>query len=118
MKIIQTTAVAISLVMLTGASCALGNSNEEPAVNTAPEVSAYTVDDVKQHATKEDCWTIINDKVYDITVLIPNHPTPKVVEGCGVDGTGLLFGTDPAGKDHSEEAIAKMEEYLIGDLQK
>lgn len=118
MNYTRTIAAAVSFLMLAGAGCTLTNSPEEPAVNATPEVSTYTVEEVAQHATEDDCWTIINDEVYDITALIPNHPTPKVVEGCGVDGTGLLFGTDPAGKDHSEEAIEKMADYLIGDLQK
>ena len=33
-----------------------------------------TMEEVKQHATKKDCWCVLNGYVYDITQYVLNHP--------------------------------------------
>jgi len=33
-----------------------------------------TVANITKHATAEDCWILINGKVYDLTKFAPNHP--------------------------------------------
>ena len=30
--------------------------------------------EVAKHATPEDCWIVVNGKVYDLTKFAPNHP--------------------------------------------
>ena len=64
-----------------------------------------------QHNTKEDCWIIIDNNVYDITKYIDSHP----------GGIDILLGY--AGKDddhgfvasgHSNEAKSKLETLIIG----
>lgn len=30
--------------------------------------------EVSKHNTREDCWVIIHDKVYDLTNFLPEHP--------------------------------------------
>lgn len=30
--------------------------------------------DVAQHASPDDCWVVVNGKVYDLTTFAPNHP--------------------------------------------
>jgi len=34
----------------------------------------YFMDEVMRHNMKDDCWIVIDDKVYDITDFIPVHP--------------------------------------------
>ncbi len=34
----------------------------------------YTVEEVLQHNTANDCWIIINKRVYNVTSWIPRHP--------------------------------------------
>ena len=34
----------------------------------------YTLADVKTHDKKDDCWIVINDKVYDVTEFLGDHP--------------------------------------------
>jgi len=46
---------------------------------------------VAKHATKDDCWIVINGEVLDITKFMPEHP--------GGDAVIMMF----AGKDASEE---------------
>ena len=37
----------------------------------------FTIEKVKLHKTAKDCWIIINDKVYDITKFLSEHPGGK-----------------------------------------
>lgn len=30
--------------------------------------------EVAKHASAEDCWVVVNGKVYDLTAFAPNHP--------------------------------------------
>jgi len=48
-----------------------------------------TTDVVAQHNTKDSCYTIINDKVYDLTTWVDSHPggTRAIESLCGRDST-------------------------------
>jgi cytochrome b involved in lipid metabolism len=49
---------------------------------------SYSFDEVADHATKNDCWTIIDGIVYDLTEFIASHPGGEVIATlCGLDGT-------------------------------
>lgn len=45
---------------------------------------SFTIDEVAKHATGNDCWIAINEKVYDVSSYIPKHPAPKsaIVKYC------------------------------------
>ena len=34
----------------------------------------YTLDQVAEHATGDDLWLVIEDKVYDVTAFQDDHP--------------------------------------------
>lgn len=48
---------------------------------------------LKQHNKREDAWTAINGKVYNITTYLPYHPggEKQLMRAAGRDGT-KLFG--------------------------
>jgi cytochrome b involved in lipid metabolism len=52
---------------------------------------SVTAAEVAKHSTKEDCWCIIGDMVYDVTKFLGDHP--------GGSKAILLY----AGKDATEE---------------
>ncbi|KAF4774433.1 FMN-dependent dehydrogenase [Colletotrichum scovillei] len=65
----------------------------------------WSLSEVRQHRTVDDCWMAIHGVVYDITSFLPNHPGGKAI---------LLKN---AGKDASEafdavHPVEVLEEYL------
>jgi cytochrome b involved in lipid metabolism len=47
-----------------------------------------TREELKKHYKRNDCWTAIDGKVYDITDYISLHPGgKKILLGAGKDGT-------------------------------
>uniref|UniRef100_A0A7S3LFU7 Cytochrome b5 heme-binding domain-containing protein n=1 Tax=Amphora coffeiformis TaxID=265554 RepID=A0A7S3LFU7_9STRA len=64
------------------------------ATSPFPMIQAVTLTEVAQHALPTDCWTVVDDTVFDITAYIPSHPRrgggAAVIYGmCGRDGTAL-----------------------------
>jgi len=78
---------------------------------------AHTLEQVGMHAAVDDCWVAIEGNVYDLGNYIPQHPTPPSVIGawCGRDATEGMR-TKNYGRDHSAQAWAQLEKYLIGEL--
>lgn len=79
----------------------------------------YTLDEVANHSTEDDCWIVIHNKVYDVTKFIPTHPGGRtILEGCGTDATEL-FETRPmgSGTPHSERARTLSQNFLIGEIE-
>jgi cytochrome b involved in lipid metabolism len=37
-------------------------------------MSGISTAEVAKHATPEDCWIVVNGKVYDLTRFAPSHP--------------------------------------------
>jgi cytochrome b involved in lipid metabolism len=57
----------------------------------------FTIDEVQQHASADDCWIVLQGKVYDITPYIPFHPGGKyqILRAKGKDATELFMKTHP-----------------------
>lgn len=106
----------------------ISNETQTPAgsdTDTA-KASSYTTAQVAEHSTKDDCWTIVNDNVYDITAYIPRHPGGQkdILEACGTDGTSLFTERKTAGGEsvgsgtpHSSRAADQLESLKIGTLK-
>ncbi len=105
-----------------------GSENQEATDNTDQpsqlDTKTVSADEVKVHNSKDDCWTIISGKVYDITEYIPNHPGgDEILRACGDDGTQLFTErTDDdgeavgSGTPHSPTAESLLADFYIGDL--
>jgi len=103
-------------------------SSPTPTISNTPSISptrsnqqltAITVSTVAQHNTADDCWLIIDRKVYDVTNFIGQHPGGNVIlDACGTDATEL-FETRPmgSGTPHSEYARDLLNDYFVGDLE-
>ncbi|SMR64521.1 unnamed protein product [Zymoseptoria tritici ST99CH_3D1] len=47
------------------------------------------VEEVSKHSTAEDCWVVVNGKVYDLTTFAPEHPggAHVITKWAGKDGS-------------------------------
>lgn len=71
--------------------------------------------EVAKHNQSNDCWMIVNDKVYDVTKAISSHPGgPSILAGCGKNATEMFFNKQN-GIAHSEKAQSMLDNYYIGD---
>ncbi|MEX2365464.1 MAG: cytochrome b5-like heme/steroid binding domain-containing protein [Pseudohongiellaceae bacterium] len=77
----------------------------------------YTLTDVAQHNSQDDCWMVIENKVFDITTYIERHPTPPSVllPWCGKEATKGMR-TKGYGNDHSPFAWNLLSNYQIGTI--
>lgn len=57
-----------------------------------PQYVRINKEELKQHKTKEDCWTCINGKVFNITPYVDFHPggVDEIMKCAGKDGTSLF----------------------------
>lgn len=125
----------IGTIALLGAGC--GQAPEpapepelSPALKTAAEalsppqkpsekITEYSILEISKHKSPEDCWLLIEGRVYDVTDFDASHPGGKaILEGCGKNAT-MLFETRPmgSGTPHSDSARDLMEDYEIGTLK-
>ncbi|MDQ2973067.1 MAG: cytochrome b5 domain-containing protein [bacterium] len=99
---------------------AVQNTNISPTAQ--PEVS-YTLIQVSQHSKEDDCWTVINGKVYDLSSFIRNHPGGQnILSACGVDASSYWQGQQAGqlgeANDHSadESAMSELAQLRVGKL--
>jgi len=52
-------------------------------------MSVFTHEEVSKHNKESDCWVILNEKVYDVTKFLPDHPGGRkaIVVYAGKDAT-------------------------------
>lgn len=92
--------------------------NEIAAERKEAASGKITIEEIAKHNTAEDCWLLIDNKVYDVTSYVNSHPGGKtILEGCGMDAT-ILFNTKPmgSGTPHSESANTNLQNFLIGEI--
>lgn len=77
----------------------------------------YTLAQVAEHNCEQDCWIIIDNKVYDISSYIPQHPAPPSIltQCCGKEASEAMR-TKGYGRDHSPATWGMLDAYHIGLL--
>jgi cytochrome b involved in lipid metabolism len=76
----------------------------------------YPFSEVQKRNSKESCWSVIRDNVYDLTSWIANHPGGEkaILNICGKDGTEV-FVKQHSGKEKPENIL---KQFKIGVLLK
>ena len=106
----------------------LNNRQAQPLPDnqTSDQAKAYTLSEVAQHASKDDCWAIISGDVYDLTEFINRHPGgDEILRACGTDATTLFNSRQTqdgqslgSGTPHSQAAIEQLAKLKIGTVNK
>ncbi|KAE8076259.1 hypothetical protein FH972_014922 [Carpinus fangiana] len=73
----------------------------------------FNLSQVSEHNTREDCWLIINGKVYDVTKFLEDHPGGDEVL---LSGTGKDATDDFEDVGHSDSAREMMNEFYVGEI--
>eukprot|EP00252_Welwitschia_mirabilis_P018138 TRINITY_DN40366_c0_g1_i1.p1 TRINITY_DN40366_c0_g1~~TRINITY_DN40366_c0_g1_i1.p1 ORF type:complete len:143 (+),score=38.40 TRINITY_DN40366_c0_g1_i1:336-764(+) len=78
------------------------------------EQKVFSLAEVANHTSKDDCWVVIHGKVYDVSKFLEEHPGGEevLVEASGKDATQEFEDIG-----HSESARGMMETYEIGTLE-
>ncbi|CAH9115016.1 unnamed protein product [Cuscuta europaea] len=73
----------------------------------------YSMAEAAEHNTKDDCWVVIDGKVYDVSLYLDEHPGGgDVIQAV----TGKDATDDFEDVGHSKSARKIMEKFFIGEL--
>jgi cytochrome b involved in lipid metabolism len=77
--------------------------------------TAYTMAEVAERNEAADCWTVIDDRVFDLTDWIARHPggAGPIESLCGRDGTS----TFNAQHQDQPRPTTQLDAFVIGVLQ-
>lgn len=80
-------------------------------------VKKFTLAEIATHDTIDDCWLLIDGKVYDVTANIGKHPggEKNITDNCGKEATSAFQNKEP-GIPHSPNANDMLKDLLIGEL--
>jgi predicted heme/steroid binding protein len=74
----------------------------------------YTVQQIANHSTADDCWLIVDGRVYDVTDFVEGHPGGfAILNQAGRDSSVGFHG-----EQHPEAAAEVLSSYFIGELLK
>lgn len=128
-KILIVSILIFVLLIVSGFLLFLRNSdpaqtNETTSNSQSNDAKFFSAEQVAEHSTQNNCWTIIDDGVYDITSYLPRHPGgDEIQRACGANGTSLFktrttdegekIGT---GTPHSSTASNQLKSFRVGNL--
>ncbi|MEI7810300.1 MAG: cytochrome b5-like heme/steroid binding domain-containing protein [bacterium] len=74
--------------------------------------------EVAKHNTVNDCWIIVNNKVYDISGYASSHPggSRNITNYCGKESTQAFNTKGGQGSPHSGGANNMLAQDYVGDL--
>lgn len=77
----------------------------------------YSMTDLAEHGTAENCWMSIRGGVYDLSEYLPLHPSRSEVvrPWCGREATEA-YNTKSKGRPHTSYADELLARYKIGRL--
>jgi cytochrome b involved in lipid metabolism len=107
-------AAFVALLLASGCLSQGDGGASSSVIAVIPEtVSSYSASEVSSHNSEDNCWTIVDGKVYNITGYIGKHVggPQSVLAMCGVDGASLLRSKHGTSKD------GILGPYYVGDLK-
>ena len=95
---------------------AAATSTPAPAPTPAPTKTGYTMAQVRANNSASNCWSVIDDSVYDLTNWINSHPggSGAIVGLCGTDGSSAFSSKH----GNQSRPAAQLSSYRLGPLEK
>jgi len=91
---------------------------QTPSKSATPTASnpGYTLAQVKANNSRQSCWTIIDNYVYDLTRWINSHPggASAILSLCGVDGSASFN----AQHENQSKPAVRLDSYKLGPISK
>lgn len=82
------------------------------------QLKTFTMTEVEKHNNKNDCWLVIDEKVYNVTNYIGSHPGGKVMANfCGQEATAAFNTKGKKGEAHKPVAYEVLKSLYIGNLK-
>ncbi len=83
-----------------------------------PAGTVLSSEEVSKHNSGNDCWQIINGKVYSLSAYLNQHPggAETIVPYCGKEATAAFSNKGGQGSNHSDFAWQLLDKYLVGSL--
>lgn len=114
---------AVIVAILAAGFLARNNPNNSISKTGLPgggqATSTLTAQEVAKHNQPSDCWLIINNKVYDVTSYLGQHPggSGTITPYCGKDATQAFDTKDLSNpRPHSNYADQLLANYYIGAI--
>ena len=86
------------------------NTKQVDTITSTNETDVYTLEEVAQHNSRDNCWMIIDDKVYDVTSYMSRHPGgDEILRGCGNDATALFQNNSEYSRGRAEIDLQRLE---------
>ncbi|EPS57444.1 hypothetical protein M569_17373, partial [Genlisea aurea] len=79
----------------------------------ASDLKLFSFEEIAKHNRSEDCWLIIDGKVYDVTEFMEDHPggDDVLLSSTGKDATNDFLDVG-----HSDNARETMEKFCVGEV--
>jgi 4-hydroxysphinganine ceramide fatty acyl 2-hydroxylase len=79
-------------------------------------VQEFSLKQVAKHNSEDSCWVIYQDKVYNVTEFIQDHPggDDLILDYAGKDVTAVM--KDVLEHEHSDAAYEILQDYCIGQI--
>jgi cytochrome b involved in lipid metabolism len=94
------------------------STTQKSSFHTGLTPKRQSISTIQSHNTEQDCWIIISNNVYNVTSYISDHPGGRksIRAYCGGNATEA-FQTKNGKGQHSQEADALLQQYIIGTVQ-
>lgn len=109
----------IGSIVLIGAFISIADDSESVGQQSETSTSTvYTAQQVAEHSQANDCWIVIEDKVYDVSNFLQAHPggVERIIPHCGQDASTAFATQDGTGGTHSTMAHHQLASLQVGIL--